>query len=303
MAFGRYPEVTVAQARARHATARSKLHEGTDPMAERSAEKSDELESRRKAKAEANGVVVNPFRDVAARWFAKWRVGKVERYVLNTQNRLNNDILNRIGNRPIAKIKPPEIASMILAIEERGAEDVARRTLQTTQQIFRYAMAFGLAEQNPAMAFRPSDILQQRVTTNFARVDVSALPDLLKKIEYYDGSHFVRLALQLMTLVFVRTGELIPAKWSEFDRKDGIWNVPAARMKMRRPHLDEPPLCQRAPLGLGLRDEVSREEILLPTIDENYRAIDRKYWTVSRQPFSLFAERARRVRKKMALRG
>src|SRR5664279_249529 len=82
-------------------------------------------------------------------------------------------------------------------------------------------MAFGLAEQNPAMAFRPSDILKQRLTTNFARVEVSALPDLLKKIEYYDGSHFVRLALQLMALVFVRTGEMIPAKWSEFDRKRG----------------------------------------------------------------------------------
>ena len=60
MAFGRYPEVTLAQARARHATARSKLHEGTDPMAERRAEKSGELESRRKAKAAARGVVVEP---------------------------------------------------------------------------------------------------------------------------------------------------------------------------------------------------------------------------------------------------
>ena len=101
------------------------------------------------------------------------------------------------------------------------------------------------------MAFRPSDILKQRVTTNFARVDVSALPDLLKKIEYYDGSHFVRLALQLMALVFVRTGEMIPAKWSEFDRKDGIWNIPADRMKMRRPHLV--PLSRQT---LGVLDEL-----------------------------------------------
>ncbi len=215
----------------------ARLHEGTDPMAGRRAEKSSELESRRKAKAEAEGDVVNPFRDVATQWFNKWKVGKVERYVLNTERRLNDDVLSRIGNRPIAEVRPPEIAKMILAIEERGAEDVARRALQTMQQIFRYAMAFGFAEQNPAMAFRPSDILKQRVTTNFARVDVSALPDLLKKIEFYDGSHFVRLALQLMALVFVRTGEMIPAKWSEFDRNEGIWNIPAARVKMRRPHL------------------------------------------------------------------
>jgi hypothetical protein len=62
--------------------------------------------------------------------------------------RLREDVLRRIGNRPIEAIKPAEIASMIIAIEERGAADVARRALQNTQQIVRYAMAFGLAEQN-----------------------------------------------------------------------------------------------------------------------------------------------------------
>jgi len=236
MAFGSYPAVSLADARAAHATARAKLTQGLDPMAERRAGKTAELESKRRVEGQQSDIL-NPFREVAAKWFVKWKVGKVDRHVFITQNRLNDDILSKIGNRPIAKIKAPEIAGMILAIEERGAEDVARRALQTTQQIFRYAMAFGLAEQNPAMAFRPSDILQQRVTTNFARVEVSALPELLKKIEYYDGSHFVRLALQLMALVFVRTGEMIPAKWSEFDRNDGIWNIPADRMKMRRPHL------------------------------------------------------------------
>jgi integrase len=98
-------------------------------------------------------------------------------------------------------------------------------------------MAFGLAEQNPAAAFRPADILKQRTTTNFARVYTSQLPALLKKIDLYDGSHFVRLALQMMALVFVRTGELIPAQWPEFNRKEKLWSIPAVRMKMRRPHL------------------------------------------------------------------
>lgn len=244
MALGSYPEVSLANARAAHAEARAKLLNGTDPMVERKAEKSAAavLESRQISEAEVNGAktngeIVNSFRKVAAQWFEKWRVGKVERYARDTEKRLKEDVLSRIGDRPIAAIKPPEIASLILAIEERGAEDVARRALQNTQQIFRYAMAFGLAEQNPAAAFRPADILKQRVTTNFARVEASALPALLKKIDLYDGSHFVRLALQMMALVFLRTGELIPAQWSEFDHVDKLWSIPAERMKMRRPHL------------------------------------------------------------------
>jgi len=68
-------------------------------------------------------------------------------------------------------------------------------------------------------------------------VDASELPSLLKKIDLYDGSHFVRLALQMMAIVFVRTGELIPAQWSEFDRREKLWSIPAERMKMRRPHV------------------------------------------------------------------
>jgi integrase len=47
----------------------------------------------------------------------------------------------------------------------------------------------------------------------------------------------VRLVLQMMALVFVRTGELIPAQWSEFDRREKLWSIPAERMKMRGPHL------------------------------------------------------------------
>ena len=261
MAFGSYPIVSLADARAAHAAARAELHRGTDPMAERKAEKSAELESRRRTSAETDTNVENPFREVAARWFEKWKEGKVERYARDTETRIQEDVLSRIGNRPIAAIKPAEIAKMILAIEERGAADVARRALQNTQQIFRYAMAFGLAEQNPAAAFRPADILKQRVTTNFARVDASELPALLKKIDLYDGSHFVRLALQMMALVFVRTGEMIPAEWAEFDRREKLWSIPAARMKMRRPHLV--PLSRQALARVGRTVGTSEERCLV----------------------------------------
>src|SRR5271163_4696553 len=69
MAFGSYPIVGLADARAAHAAARAKLHRGIDPMAQRKAEKSAELESKRRASADANADAGNLFREVAARWF------------------------------------------------------------------------------------------------------------------------------------------------------------------------------------------------------------------------------------------
>jgi integrase len=63
------------------------------------------------------------------------------------------------------------------------------------------------------------------------------LPHLLKQIEVYPGTHVTRLAMKLMALTFVRTSELIGARWDEFDLKAARWDIPAERMKMRTPHV------------------------------------------------------------------
>jgi integrase len=60
---------------------------------------------------------------------------------------------------------------------------------------------------------------------------------MLKRIEVYEGTHVTRLAMKLMALSFVRTSELIGAKWLEFALEAARWNIPSERMKMRMPHL------------------------------------------------------------------
>jgi integrase len=147
------------------------------------------------------------------------------------------DILPRLGARSVAEIEAPELVAMTKAIEHRGAGDIAKRALQVTGQVFRYAIAHGYATRNPAIEFRPSDILKATRKTNYARVDAKDLPDLLRKIEVYQGTHVTRLAMKLLALTFVRTSELIEAKWSEFDLEGVRWDIPAERMKMRTPHI------------------------------------------------------------------
>jgi len=73
--------------------------------------------------------------------------------------------------------------------------------------------------------------------TNLARIDAKDLPALLRSMEVYQGTHVTRLAMKLMALTFVRTSELIGAKWAEFDMEAARWDIPAARMKMRDPHI------------------------------------------------------------------
>lgn len=133
--------------------------------------------------------------------------------------------------------RSPEIVAVVKAIQDRGKLDIAKRALETTGQIFRYAVAHGLAQRNPASEIKPGDILKSRQKENHARVDAKELPTLLRAIDVYQGKHVTRLAMKLMAMTFVRTSELIGAKWEEFDLEAARWDIPAERMKMRTPHI------------------------------------------------------------------
>jgi integrase len=259
MAFGSYPVISIADARQAHDRGRKMLAAGKDPMAEKKAKRvrSSALD------------VVNPFRDVALQWFEKWKADKDEAYVGNTERRLNDDILSRLGERPIDEIQAPEIVAMICAIEARGASDVARRALQTTSQIFRFGIAHGLARQNAASMFQPGDVLKKARTKNFSRLDSSEMPSLLRKIEGYSGSPLTRLSLKLMALVFLRTSELIEGEWSEINFKEARWDIPKERMKGgRRPHIV--PLSEQAIQVLKeLRNFRKNDRWLFPGEREN----------------------------------
>lgn len=105
---------------------------------------------------------------------------------------------------------------MVRLIDSRGARDIAKRALETTGQIFRYGVAHGFSKRNPASEIRPRDILKATRKVNYARIHAKELPELLRQLEVYPGAHITRLAIKLMSLTFVRTGELIAATWSEF---------------------------------------------------------------------------------------
>jgi integrase len=152
---------------------------------------------------------------------------------------------------------------MVKSIEGRGVGDLARRALETTGQIFRFGIAHGYTKRNPASEIKPSDILRPTKKNNLARIDAKDLPGLLRAIEVYQGSHVTRLAIKLMALTFVRTTELIGAKWEEFDMEARRWNLPAERMKMDTPHI-VPLAAQAIEVLEMLRTLTGDSEFLFP---------------------------------------
>jgi integrase len=224
LSLGTYPVVTLAAAREAHIDARRRLATGINPAAEK-----------RVQKREAQGTT---FADVTTLWFDLWKGDKAVRYVNQMQARIDNDILPAIGSRPIREIEVPELVEVAKAIEARGASELAKRSLETMGQIFRYAIAHGMASRNPATDVKPSDVLRPVKAKNHPRVGAKELPALSQAIAEYNGA-LTSLAMRLMAYTFVRTSELVGARWEEFnlDGDNPRWDIPAKRMKMDSPHI------------------------------------------------------------------
>ncbi len=224
--LGKYPDVSLSKARDKRSQMRKQLADNIDPV---EAQHRERL-SRKIAKE-------NSFEAIACAWHDSWSKARSQRHAEYVKRRLEADVFPAIGKRPVTDIKAHELVRMVKKIEKRGALDIAKRAYETTGQIFRYAIAHGLAERNPASDVKPADILASRRKTHYARIDANELPELLCKIEAYQGNMVTRLAMQLLALTFVRTGELIGAKWEEIDLGKLEWRIPAERMKMRDEHI------------------------------------------------------------------
>lgn len=188
------------------------------------------------------------FKFVALKWHDWWSAGvdaDTSAYILR---RLESDVFPAIGHRMPDDIKPADVRNLILDIERgkgearrfkgKGARDVAQRQHGTISQIFRYAVTHDLATTNPAATFKPSDVLKPRKTQHRAHIEPNELPALLVAIDDYQDAKLIRrYAMQLMTLCFVRTAELLEAPKSEFDLDNAEWVISAERCKMDRPHV------------------------------------------------------------------
>jgi len=218
LSYGVYPDISLAKARERHRQARERLTDGVDPSAEKQSS-------------------TKTFEVVAREWHAHWKTGRSVSYAHYVLKRLEADIFPELGSLPVSNIPTSAFRDAVKKIEARGAGEIARRALQNCSQIMRYAKANDLAPQNPVADVKPRDILQRRKRRNVPRVSEKELPSLLSAIDDYVGTEHTCLALQLMALTFVRTSELIGARWPEFDVERARWDIPPERMKMKTPHI------------------------------------------------------------------
>lgn len=225
LALGTYPEISLAEAREKRDVARKQLANGIDPS-----------EAKKAARAAKVAETKNGFEVVAREWYAGkshlWSASHAESVI----GRLELDVFPPMGARPIEEITAPELLKMLRRIESRGALETAHRVRTICGQIFRYAIATGRCERDPAADLR--DALKSYKKGHLAAIiDPKALIPLLRAIDGYKGTHTVRCALKLTPLLLARPGELRQAEWPEIDFDAATWSIPAEKMKTRQEHI------------------------------------------------------------------
>ncbi|MBO6766795.1 MAG: tyrosine-type recombinase/integrase [Erythrobacter sp.] len=228
LALGIYPEVGLAEARNRRREARDLLPGGKDPSLEKKRNRlRAQMQSGNTFSAIANEYVEKRKRDGHKAW-APSTAARCE-YLLSL-------LSGSIGPMAVTEIEPIDVLAAVRRIENQGKLESARRTLQLAGAVFRYAVATARLPSDPTRDLRGA-LTMPTVTHYGAIIEPARVGELLRAIDGYTGQPISRFALKLAPHVFVRPGELRHAEWEEIDLEGALWTMPAAKTKMRKPHL------------------------------------------------------------------
>lgn len=224
LSLGVYGEIGLAEAREKSREMRKSIARDLDPSAQR--------KQRRAAFIDAQA---NTFKSIALAWHGRFKDTWKAHHADRVLQRLEDNVFPWIGDKPIRAVTSADIIACIDRMADGGKHETARRVLQTTKRVFKWAIGRGLAATSPAAHIDPREQLPSKKVKHRAAIkDPVLFGSLLRAIDVYQGGFVVRCALKLLALTFVRPGELRHAQWPEFDldSREPTWRIPATRMKM-----------------------------------------------------------------------
>lgn len=222
LTIGKYPAVSLADARRKRDEARQQIEQGIDP-------------NQTKQQAKRTEESLDTFAHIARQWLSDQADAVKPTTQTRSRGMLENDLIPMIGDKPIRGLKASDILAVAKKVEDRGAAEVARRVIRLAGSVLRYAIRHDLADNDPTP--RLGEALKPRKVENMARVSKKDLPELLQKISTYEGDPLTRIALQLVAYTFVRSNEARFMEWVDIDWDNAEWRIPAEKMKMDTPHI------------------------------------------------------------------
>jgi integrase len=221
--FGIYPEVTLAIARDKRLNARSLLAKDIDPK----THKAEAIKQKKE-------VLSNTFINVASNWFEVKKTSVSQDYGLDVWRSLELHILPSIGKYPLTEITAPLVISIMKPIAAKGSLETVKRLSQRLNEIMTYAVNTGLIHANPLSGIKAA--FEKPKKQNMPTLAADQLPELMAALSRASIKIVTRTLIEWQLHTMTRPGEAAATKWNEIDFENKLWNIPAERMKKKRPH-------------------------------------------------------------------
>ncbi|HGO5397603.1 TPA: tyrosine-type recombinase/integrase [Klebsiella oxytoca] len=248
--IGKFPDVSLSDARAKAAEARKKISDGQDPVASR--------------RIEEVGDDGNTFQAVALEWYQRKQRGWSEPYAKAVLSKMEAELFPVIGHLPVGDVRPVALLKVMHKVEDY-APSTAAKMRRWCNDIFNWAIVTERAQANPASALGVA--MSGYKSTHYPFLIEPEIPAFFRKLEdfRYTSAATYR-ALRLLMYVGLRPVEQSGAEWSEIDLDAALWEIPKERMKKSRPHLI-PLARQVVELLKEIREESGGHRYVFP----NYR--------------------------------
>ncbi len=226
--LGKYPEISLAQARQISGTIKSNLVKGIDPKLQKRIQQKEQAQSQ-------------AFNDYALLWLAERKLILKPRTYQQDYNRLHKDILPAFKSLAINDITFEDCKAMADAMESRKHADgtppreVTRRTIDIVAKIFKRAKIERIVTDNPTDGLK--ELYPKAKTQHMKHVELENLPALLQAIDQYHGHEQTRLGMKFLAYSFCRTIELRMLKWEHLDFTNNLWRVDVDNLKVARKHV------------------------------------------------------------------
>lgn len=218
--IGPYPAIGLHDARAKRLAAERLVLEGKSPAQFKQVE--------RKALKAGSGKKIRTFSDLSSAWIANV-LKAANKNARQDENYLERDIEPRIGDMTLDSIATTDVWGCIEPLVKRGHGQAARRVRSVIKRVFEYGQSLGLVKANPALIVRPTHIAPTRARTRTMSSD--ELRTWLSAVYTSRLSRIQKLALHFLMLIPARKGELIKARWRDFDLDGGTWDIPRENSK------------------------------------------------------------------------
>ena len=218
LTIGKYPTVSLAEARAAAENARRLLVSGQDPS-----------EAKQQEKRERQAAALNTFESIARRWHSDNLIRWKENHAARVLRYFETDVFPVIGAMSIQEIRVSDIKAVIDGVMTRGVNNTAEKIREWTGAIFDYAVMLEIVETNPAYSLRK--YIPSKQTDHRPALPREELTEFFRRLILAEIEPQNRIALILNMLTFLRSTELRGGQWNEIDFDAAMWTVPAQRMK------------------------------------------------------------------------